>query len=82
MTLAEKLQNISKESGAQIPDEVKSRMKQQIEELQSTGIVENSLGKGDEMPEFALPNTEGETVSSADLLKAGNLVLSFFRGVW
>lgn len=82
MSLQEKLDNISKESGSQIPDEVQARMKQQIEELKSTGIVENSLGEGDQMPEFELPNSAGEMVSSKDLLKKGNLVLTFFRGVW
>lgn len=82
MSLKEKLENISKESGSKMPDEVKAKMKQQIEELKSTGIVDNSLGEGDKMPEFSLPNAEGKMVSSADLLKDGNLVLTFFRGVW
>lgn len=82
MSLKEKLKNISKESGGKMPDEVKAKMKQQIKELKSTGIVENSLGVGGKMPEFELPNADGEMVSSADLLKSGNLVLTFFRGVW
>lgn len=82
MSLKEKLENISKESGGKMPDEVKSKMKQQIEELKSTGIVANSLGVGGKMPEFELPNAEDEMISSADLLKQGNVVLTFFRGVW
>jgi hypothetical protein len=82
MSLKEKLENISKESGSKMPDEVKSKMKKQIEELKSTGIVENSVDVGGKMPEFELPNADGEMVSSSDLLKDGNLVLTFFRGVW
>lgn len=82
MSLKEKLENISKESGSKMPDETKAKMKKQIEELKSTGITRNSLGVGGKMPEFELPNAEGEMVSSADLLKNGNLVLTFFRGVW
>ncbi len=34
------------------------------------------------MPAFNLENTSGETVSSADLLAKGPLVVSFFRGKW
>ena len=37
---------------------------------------------GDRMPAFNLENTGGETVSSADLLAKGPLVVSFFRGKW
>ncbi len=82
MSLKEKLENISKQSGGKMPDEVKAKMKQQIEELKSTGIVANSLGEGATIPEFDLPNTNGEMVSSAGLLKKGNVVLTFFRGSW
>ncbi len=52
MSLKEKLENISKQSGGKMPDEVKAKMKQQIEELKSTGIVANSLGEGATIPEF------------------------------
>ena len=82
MSLKEKLENISKESGSKMPDETKANMKKQIEELKSTGIVANSLGVGGKIPEFELPNADGKMVSSSDLLKDGNLVLTFFRGVW
>lgn len=34
------------------------------------------------MPEFLLPNAEGRLVDSADLLAAGPLVVTFFRGAW
>ncbi|WP_019868240.1 peroxiredoxin-like family protein [Methylovulum miyakonense] len=40
------------------------------------------LQKGDQAPLFALPNAKGETISLADLLKHGPVVLTFYRGVW
>ena len=82
MSLKEKLESISKESGGKMPDETKAKMKRQIEELKSTGIVRNSVGVGSKIPEFSLPNSDGVMISSSDLLKNGNLVLTFFRGVW
>ncbi len=34
------------------------------------------------MPSFVLEDREGNSVSSADLLKRGPLVVTFFRGTW
>lgn len=40
------------------------------------------LRPGDPMPDFVLPNAEGELVFSDDLLARGPLVICFFRGSW
>jgi peroxiredoxin len=40
------------------------------------------LRAGDQMPEFVLPNVEGELVFSDELLARGPLVVCFFRGLW
>ncbi len=40
------------------------------------------LRAGDPMPDFVLPNAEGELVFSGDLLARGPLVICFFRGDW
>jgi len=37
---------------------------------------------GSPIPEFVLPNTRGEMVSSAELHGKGPLVVTFYRGVW
>ena len=37
---------------------------------------------GDAAPRFTLPNAVGGTTSLASLLRAGPVVLSFYRGVW
>jgi peroxiredoxin len=44
--------------------------------------VKTALTVGDAMPSFALKDVEGKSVSSSDLLKAGNLVIVFYRGSW
>ncbi len=51
------------------------------EHLRATAC-EVVLRVGDPMPDFVLPNAEGELVFSDDLLARGPLVLCFFRGGW
>ena len=45
-------------------------------------LVEQGLVVGDPLPEFALPDTDGVTVSSEALLQRGPLVVVFIRGPW
>ncbi len=82
MSLKEKLKKISEESGGKIPSETKHKMAQATQELKDSGQAERAIGVGDKMPAFNLPNTKGEMISSTDLLKNGNLVVTFYRGVW
>ncbi|MDE2603793.1 MAG: AhpC/TSA family protein [Bradyrhizobium sp.] len=51
-------------------------------ELIASGAVQRALKAGDKMPAFTLSDTEGNKVSSANLLAKGPLVISFYRGVW
>jgi peroxiredoxin len=53
-----------------------------IAELFSTGIEERILPVGAAAPEFALRDSNGKLVRSADLLEAGPLIIKFFRGRW
>ncbi len=82
MSLKEKLEKISEESGGKIPDDVKHKMARATQELKDSGQSERALNVGDKMPAFTLPNTEGAMISSTDLLKNGDLVVTFYRGVW
>ena len=41
-----------------------------------------ALNVGAPMPAFELKDANGKSVSSADLLKQGNLVIVFYRGSW
>lgn len=51
-------------------------------ELKATGIESRALKVGDRAPEFRLFNQDHVEVASADLLRQGPLVVSFFRGHW
>jgi len=53
-----------------------------IAELRSQGLEANSIAVGEKAPAFSLPDENGKTVSSGDLLTRGRLVVCFFRGRW
>ena len=53
-----------------------------VQGLIDAGAADGALREGDPIPEFLLPNAEGQLVSSTQLLANGPLVLSFYRGVW
>ena len=65
-----------------VPREVIEIMHRATAELIASGAAQRALKAGDVAPSFALTDPEGNIVSSADLLKRGPLVLSFYRGVW
>lgn len=82
MSLAEKLQQIVEAAKGRIPEESRKLMKKATEELRESGIVNGALKEGQTLPSFELPNISGEMVSSEKLLEQGNLVVTFYRGVW
>jgi hypothetical protein len=57
-------------------------MHRATDDLRESGIAERVPRPGAPAPAFALPNTRGELRSSAELLRRGRLVVSFYRGVW
>jgi peroxiredoxin len=57
-------------------------LRQGIDELISTEMANNALSVGDRAPEFTLPDSLGNPVSSRQLLAQGPLVISFYRGGW
>jgi hypothetical protein len=58
------------------------KMHRATAELKASGIEEQALRVGDRAPSFALFNQDHMQVSSANLLREGPLVVSFFRGHW
>jgi peroxiredoxin len=53
-----------------------------IADLKAQGLAAKSLAVGARIPEFFLSDQNGRTVSSAELLRRGRLVVCFFRGRW
>ena len=73
------------ESGAppyNAPHEVIETMHRATAELKASGIESQALKVGDHAPSFSLFNQDHVKVASADLLRQGPLVVSFFRGHW
>ena len=86
-TLQERLDEYKRtfESGAAprgATPEAIEKMHRATAELKASGLVGKALKAADRAPEFALPNQDEVQVASADLLREGPLVISFFRGHW
>lgn len=86
-SLQERLDEFKKsfESGAppyNAPREAIEKMHRATAELKATGIEAQALKVGDRAPTFTLFNQDHVQVVSADLLRQGPLVVSFFRGHW
>jgi allantoinase len=63
-------------------DEERAHMRQAIEDLRASGIMDRVAKVGAAAPDFALPNVAGRPVSLAALRARGPIVLSFYRGRW
>ena len=73
------------ESGAppyKVPREVIEKMHRATAELEASGLANKALKVGDCAPQFSLFNQDHVQVNSADLLRQGPVVISFFRGHW
>lgn len=82
MTLQAKLDALKANFETKAPPEVVAAMHKFTAELIASGQAERALKAGDRAPVFALQDSEGTLVSSADLLRKGPLVVTFYRGVW
>jgi peroxiredoxin len=83
MSLQEKLDALRiKFETEMAPPEVVAVMHRVTEDLIASGQAERALKAGDPAPVFALPDPDGNIVSSRELLAKGPLVLTFYRGVW
>jgi hypothetical protein len=51
-------------------------------ELKMSGLESLALKVGDRAPEFSLFNQDHVQVNSAELLRQGPLIVTFFRGHW
>jgi peroxiredoxin len=65
-----------------VPYSVIETMRRATAELIESGAARRAKKAGDVAPSFALKDPEGNVINSADLLKRGPVVLSFYRGVW
>ena len=65
-----------------VPRSVIETMHRATAELIASGAANRAKKVGEKAPGFSLKDPEGNIVSSAELLKKGPLIVSFYRGVW
>ena len=65
-----------------VPRSIIETMHRATAELIASGAASRAKKVGDKAPGFSLKDPEGNIVGSAELLKKGPLIVSFYRGVW
>jgi peroxiredoxin len=65
-----------------VPRTVIETVHRGIKELTSSGQADRVTKVGAHAPGFALKDSDGQVVKSAELLKRGPLVVTFYRGAW
>ena len=80
--LKEKLQVLIDQSAGKIPAEAITVIKSSMQEVADSIASRNIPKQGDTVPEFQLPDSQGNQLDSAGLIADGHLVVSFFRGGW
>ena len=81
-TLAEQTQETVEAFIGGLPENVQHLVGGVFERLLNSNITDHAKGVGNEAPEFALPSVQGGTTRLSEVLKAGPVVLSFYRGGW
>ncbi len=82
MSLEDKLAEIRAAGAKRVPEDKRAVMTRATQQLRDSGILDRAVKIGDTLPAFSLANASGATVSSADLLATGAIVLTVFRGHW
>ncbi|RTE67445.1 AhpC/TSA family protein [Amphritea opalescens] len=70
------------EAGRQANPEFMQRVDEIIAQAKAFQQGNGAIDIGDKAPEFSLPDADGQSVSLADLLKHGPLIVTFYRGSW
>ena len=82
MNLTQELDKYKTNFKAKQPEAIKTLMAQATTDLINSKIAEDSIGKGQKLPNFTLPNAVGKKVTLESLLADGAVVISFYRGGW
>ena len=82
MSLKAELDAFRSEFMAQVSPEIRDAMVRADMELAGSGIAQRALKAGDRAPDFRLPDARGGYERLKDLLSAGPVVVSFYRGGW
>lgn len=80
--LREKLTEISSASADKIPAETVAVMAQAKKNLAASGIMNETIKVGEQLPDFLLEDGDGKLVSLAGLKRHGPVLLTVYRGMW
>ena len=82
------MKNLKEQTDAQIeksrrakPDFM-ARVEQEIQQAQDRKIDAAAIALGQAVPDFQLPNADGQAVALANLIAQGPVVITFYRGRW
>ena len=81
-TLTEQLIEQKAKAAKAIPQAGLAVMDQATAALDASGLAGKALKEGDEVPNFSLPNANGERFSLHEYTNQGPVVISFYRGGW
>lgn len=82
MSLNEQITEYKNGFKAKVPQDIQTLMQQATETLSSSGITSKAPKSNELLPEFSLPNHQGNKVSLSTLLENGPVVVTFYRGGW
>jgi peroxiredoxin len=82
MSLLAELRALYAARQQQIPEEVREIMNRAGRQLADSGQATAALAVGAVAPDFTLPSATGGAVHLGELLAAGPVVLTFYRGAW
>lgn len=82
MSLRDDLRDLSENRFGNLPEDIRAIMERGGSELAASGIADQAVGVGAQAPRFTLPSATGDRVALDDLLAAGPVVLTFYRGAW
>jgi peroxiredoxin len=80
--LKDEITAYNKAKREQVPAAILATMAQCTDDLRVSGIENRALGSGDSVPDFELPNQQGEPRRLRDYLAESPLVLNIYRGGW
>jgi peroxiredoxin len=81
-SLADQISAFMAGMAKQVPPEVVATLGAELEKLATSGIAQQALAIDAKAPEFSLPDTQGQLITSSSLLEKGPVVLTFYRGGW
>ena len=80
--LKDKLAELKAAAAEKIPPETFAIMRNSIQAVAASGVMERAPQVGDKIEDFTLPDANGQEVQLAELRHKGPVIISSYRGVW